>query len=238
LATVFESEQRTSIDFVVYIAVTLFAIAFFLLATYETPIWGNSVVFATMIGLSFAIILGIKHYASSIGEGPMGAVADFDRPLTPFGLLLSVVLGVLVVAAMGVASRQSVLYVPMPQIQLPFSISPFDVNKMADMLYQFTLVAPAEEGMKVAGIYALYLRWREFAWAPAPAVAVPIMLWAAFHTILAGFNLYLVFFAFLAGIIFYIGMKVTGSILAPIISHSVYNTIIIMKPMLVAVFGG
>jgi len=206
-------------DFLVYYAFIIYPIFYFLLATYNTPTYYVTLGFAVMLPLGFAILVALKSWRSPfIFEG-----IDFDENLTRHGLALSLVLGALpalLLMFFNIAGNFSVfqtcLYIPKSGVTLGA------MPVLGDVLYQFSLVAPAEETFKVVGIYAPYTRLQD-----ERVAVLPITIWAFLHTILAGFTVPMVLFAvFIGGLWFWL-LKETKSIVAPILAHSVYNSVVI-----------
>lgn len=223
--------MREGLDLIAYVALSAFPISFFTLSTYGTAQFSYTIAFAIMFTVSILALLFIKFYIPDVGEGEDSTVADFDENLRGYSLLVSVLVAAATLAMVSLLIRipeQTVLFIPKPDVALPFSVAAVTSETVGNVLYQFTLVAPAEESLKVAGIYALWSRFAGWEYGEAPAVAVPVGLWAAFHTILAGFTPWMVIIAFAAGIIFYAGMRLTGSILTAILAHAIYNSSIIL----------
>ena len=166
-----------------------------------------------------------------IGEGE--EVADFDEPLTAYGLLIGVLVGFALLAVSGLLSGLfqgfNILWVPKPDIAM-FALGPLNPQLIGNVIYQFALVAPAEEILKLAGIYAIYSRIPpETPLRETVSVAIPVGFWSVFHVILSGYTPWMILTAFIAGIIIYVfALKLTGSILVAATSHGVYNSCIII----------
>jgi len=216
-------------DLVAYFTLSAFPVSFFLLSTFNTTLFGNTIAFSMMLAISLLTLLAVKIYTPDIGEEGEG-IADFDENLTGHSLLIAFLIGVgtLALAALMLqVPKQSLLYISKPHIPL-FAIGPISPQLVGDILYQFTLVSPAEETLKLAGIYALHGRMGETPYSEAFSVSIPVALWATFHSILAGFTPILMIIAFIAGILFYLGQRFTGSLLTPILAHGVFNSTIIL----------
>jgi len=214
---------REGLDLVAYVTLSVFPISYFLLSTYNTPLFSNTLAFSIMLATSLLALLAVKMYMPEIGEE--GEISDFDENLTLNSLVVALMVGFGVLALAGLIARlptQTLIYVPKPNVEV-FSIGPISSVVVGNILYQFTLVAPAEECLKTAGIYALHSRLGEVQFGEAISVALPVALWAVFHTILAGFTPLLVATAFAAGLVFYAGQRYTGSILTAILAHAIYN---------------
>ena len=217
-------------DLTVFIALCSFPVAFFVLSTYGTVFFATTVSFTVMLAFGFIALLAIKIWGYSPTD-PEG-VALFDENLTVKGLFLSAGLGFLVyflAVLTATIEHGGFIYVPKPGIPLMSEAEGYG-KLLGDSLYQFTLVAPAEETLKIAGIYALHGRFGVPGTSldEVAAVIPPIFLWAVFHTIVAGFTASMVVFAFLAGLVWYMGMRTTNSILSPIIAHATYNTLVVL----------
>jgi membrane protease YdiL (CAAX protease family) len=96
-----------------------------------------------------------------------------------------------------------------------------------DLLYNFVLVSPAEESMKLAGMLAIYRLWRN----EYVSVGLPVGFWAvlhAYHAYIGSLQAIFVISAFASGLILYAVLKLTGSLENAIVSHAIYNGIVVL----------
>jgi hypothetical protein len=225
------SEEREGLDLIAFFGLDSFLVAYFLLATYNTPMFGTTVAFSFMLFVSAITLLALRGYAPSMDEE--GEVADFDQPLTAYSLLVGGLVGLALLALSGLLSGLfqgfSILWVPKPDIAM-FALGPLNPQLIGNVIYQFALVAPAEEFLKLAGIYAIYSRIPpETPLRETVSVAIPVGFWSVFHVILSSFSPWMILTAFIAGIIIYIfALKLTGNILVAATSHGTYNGCIII----------
>jgi len=96
-----------------------------------------------------------------------------------------------------------------------------------DLLYNFVLVAPAEENVKLMGMLALYRKTQN----ELLSVGLPVGVWAAlhaYHAYLGEVMPILVASAFLSGLILFAVLKYTQSLENAIISHGLYNSLVVL----------
>ena len=204
----------------IYFAFIIYPVFYFLLATYNTASYYITLGFAVMLPLGFAVLVALKSWHSPLTDEPVA----FDRNLTAYGLGLSFALGAFPALILILANKmgsfqvfQTCLYIPKSGVVLGA------MPGLGDALYQFSLVAPAEETFKVVGIYAPYSRFQD-----ERIAVLPIAIWALLHTVLAGFTVPMVFFALFIGGLWYWLLRETGSLVSCILAHGVYNSLIIL----------
>lgn len=212
-------------DLLVINAVTGLAAVNFLLKTkgtpLETPTWFY--VLTWLISLIMLLFIQVYH-----GHPSPTDVTDYDENLRRKHLpwLLGGVIAMLMISSIMVAGyTESSLYVPRPGAVL--STTPLSTESlMDDVLYNFVLVAPAEETLKLMVILAIFLKIKNL----LISVGFPVGVWATFHAYFAysgPLMPVLVFSAFLSGIVLFLVLKKTGSLLNAITAHGSFNTTVI-----------
>lgn len=168
-------------------------------------------------------IVAIMFMRVRFGEAPIPWSQDLDR--RALGLVLVGLVGVLAVSTVATSFFfTSIIYVPRFSVQLA------SLPQVAsDVVYQFTVVAPAEEFAVLAiamGLYKGIPRLQE----PIFALGASRLLWAVAHGYLAyGAQWNLLAAAFLAGLVMSYLMLETRSILTPWLIHGAYNSLIVLK---------
>ncbi|MDG7016679.1 MAG: CPBP family intramembrane metalloprotease [Nitrososphaerota archaeon] len=215
-------------DVIVFALFAVIPDAYFLLSTYGTPNFGVVAAYALILAIAIGALAAVQR--SKVMEE-----IKFENNLDRTGLALSIGIGVVAFffagLLFGFKTFQSAILVENVK---PLALGTTAVNSnvtdlLTNILWQWTMVAPAEEIMKVAAILAFYSRWKN----QPMAVSAAIAMWAGLHTILAGFNWWMIFVAFVLGILFYIPLMLRGSILGSIYSHSTYNTLVKVLPYLI-----
>jgi len=100
-----------------------------------------------------------------------------------------------------------------------------------DVLYNFFLVSQAEESVKLMAILALYRKTKN----EILSAGLPIGAWAIFHAYMAyvgqGMDMFLIA-AFLSGIVLYVVLRQTKSLLNAVIAHGIFDTIVILSSLI------
>mgnify|MGYP007109722134 CR=1 FL=1 len=216
-------------DLLLFFVTTALAAIHYLLKTKGTPLEVPTWLFLLMWVLSMVMLLWLRLYGRESED-----IVDYDEDLSrkDIPVLIATIAGVIIVASVIVSVScmvQSAIVIPRPGAvlsQVPTS-TPAIID---DLLYNFVLVAPAEECMKLMGIIALYRKTHnEFV-----SVAIPVGVWACFH----GYYSYvgtlmwpLIAAAFISGFILYLTMKYTRSLLNAIIAHGAYNCLVILASL-------
>lgn len=214
----------------VFFGLTAFIVAHFLLQDFP-----NTEFYLALLLISFMVLLGLKYY-----HRDKELFVDFDEDLN-VGSWLWIAVGtfaVFVVSSFFVkAFAESSIYVPSFQYGIvylqQFQLPPY----FNDVLFNIVLVAPAEELSKLVTMQVLYLFMykgasRSHSWGikEAVAVGVPVGIWSILHVYrnpaYIG-NLMLVVSAFIAGLIIFAVLYKTKSILAAILCHGFYNSLVI-----------
>lgn len=216
-------------DLTIINVVTGLAVIHFLLKTKGTPLEAATWFYAMTWIISLIMLLWMQVYH---GQPSPNDVTDYDENLSREHLpwLFGSVAVIVIVSSVLVAGfTKSALYVPRPGAVL--STAPLSTAALIDdLLYNFVLVAPAEETMKLMGIMALYQKTRN-EWI---SVAVPVGIWASLHGYFAYVGTLmpvLIFSAFLSGLILYVIMKQTGSLLNAVLAHSLFNSLVILSSL-------
>jgi len=213
-------------DLLLFYVFTALAAIHYLLKTQGTPLETATWTFLLMWILSMVLLLWLRMYGGERRD-PVDYDEDLKREHLP--VMIGSIVAIVIIASLIVSMSsgiKSAIIVPRPGAMLsgiPTSTSAL----IDDLLYNFVLVAPAEETMKLMGIIALYRKTHN----EALSVAFPVGVWATFH----GYYSYvgplmwpLIIAAFVAGIILYLNLKYTKSLLNAIISHGLYNVLVVV----------
>jgi membrane protease YdiL (CAAX protease family) len=216
-------------DLTIINVVTGLAVIHFLLKTKDTLLEAATWFYAMTWIISLVMLLWMQVYH---GQPSPRDVTDYDENLSRNHLpwLFGGVAAVVIVSSVLVAGfTRSALYVPRPSAVLS-SVPLSSAALIDDLLYNFVLVAPAEETMKLMGIMALYQKTRN-EWI---SVAVPVGIWAGLHGYFAyvgGLMPVLIFSAFLSGLVLYVVMRQTGSLLNAVLAHAAFNSLIVLSSL-------
>lgn len=231
-------QAKIARDLLVYLAFCALPIAGFLLAQ---PLPGYSAsdtqFYLGLLVISFVVIVSfVSMYSNEIGE-----FLKFDNELRGFSLALIAggVIGCLVFASIIVShfiSPSLVSSIIVPKISLNLSINSVTLPALwGNILYNMTLVAPAEETSKLVTMLGFYLGFKNFLGKSGASVlgtVVPIGVWATLHTYenpayQGQYAFIMVGTAFIAGLIIYGVMRKTNSLLAAILVHGLYNIVLL-----------
>lgn len=215
-------------DLLVYFALCALPIASFLLTGYpETQFY------VSLLMVSLVVIVWFRQYYQEPHQ-----IVDYDENLDLYGMLYVAggLAAIILVQSLLIRSiSKSLIYVPSVQLGLEFGqlIIP---KFWADILFQWTLVATSEECVKLVVMLALFLWLKDrVGKTPAEIVAVGSAVggWAFLHTFRnpdyqSQFGMVMVLGAFLAGLVMFLVMKRTKSLLASILIHSCYNCFVIL----------
>jgi membrane protease YdiL (CAAX protease family) len=218
---------------ILFNVVTLLVAVHYLLLTFDTPMFATTMFYIVMWIVSVVMLIWIRLYYGEIKW------LDYDEDPTRahFTTWLGGLAGV--VAAASIVPRiisqvalPSVIYVPSPKRMLAQG-TPLDLWSLAsDVLFNLCLVANSEETMKASAHTALYNSTKN-EWI---STLVPIAVWSISHGYIAytgPLQLPLIAAAFTAGIILFLVLKYTRSLLAAILVHGVYNVITLVAAMLI-----
>ena len=213
-------------DLLLFFVVTALAAIHYLLKTMGTPLEVPTWTYVLMWILGLVMLLWLRMYGGE-REDPV----DYDEDLKREGLpvMIGSTAAIVVVASLVVSVTsmvRSAIVVPRPGAVLS-EVPTASTALIDDLLYNFVLVAPSEETMKLMAIIALYRKTKN----EALSVAFPVGVWAGFH----GYYSYvgtlmwpLIAAAFAAGLILYFTVKYTRSLLNAIIAHGVYNCLVVI----------
>ena len=232
----FEVDEESSVPLVAFLLISIGMDTFFVLLGFNTSNEATTIAFLMMIYGSFIALLFLKVYGGA-GEDEEPLAFDQNPGWRGFfiGILLGVVVLIINMVAVSFASLsllphdlgglQGINYNSMLFVPQFFSTAQVGQQSILDnSVFEIILTAPGEEGLKAAMLYGMFLLTKS----EIVSVGFSTAIWASFHTILVGFTLFEVVLAFISGIIWYGGWKLTNSLLTPIISHGLYDSAIIM----------
>jgi membrane protease YdiL (CAAX protease family) len=215
-------------DLLIFFVLAALASVHFLLKTQGTALEAATWFYVLTFAFSLIILLWLRVYG-----GEKGDVVDYDENLKrgDLPLLLGSVAVIAIISSLLVrAFAPSALYVPRPGQLLSLSISP-SAALIDDLLYNFVLVAPSEECVKLMGMLALYRRTRN----ELISVSIPVGMWAVFHAYkayLGAMMPVLVASAFLSGIVLYLVLKHTRSLENAILAHACFNSLVVVASLM------
>lgn len=192
----------------------------------DTPFYvGMFVIFLVMLVL-------LRQYHK---EHEYERLVDYDENLTfdSFLWILMGTVGAYIVSSV-IVSQYTNTAIWVPQHNLEMGIGALMLSGFwSDVLYQLVLVAPAEELCKLSLHLAFYMRLKSVfsdLMARLISISVPIFFWSLLHVYAwqTYENMtYLMVAAFAGGLIFFTVMYKTKSVLAAILCHATYNSVII-----------
>lgn len=208
-------------DITIFLIVFAVSVSYFILKTY-----GNAALFSATVAFTIMATVSLLATLHAHADEP------YYENMTGQGLLYT---AAAVVAMLAISSLftgfmnnppQSVLFYPTVFTQLAVTGEATSIFTclLGEMVFQFSVVATAEELLKFAGYTELKLRYRSL----MLAVGVPVGLWACYHTLQAYGNWLLVIPAFLSGVILIGLLEVTKTFIAPILAHGAYNTLVVL----------
>jgi membrane protease YdiL (CAAX protease family) len=215
-------------DLLVFNAVTGLAAVHFLIKTRGTPMEQPTWVYLLIWVMSLILLLWLRLY-----HGERGDLTDYDENLRRdhLPILLGSVFALLVVNSLAVSGLlRSVLYIPRPGLAL--NLNQLSLASLVDdLLYNFVLVAPAEESVKLMGMLTLYRKTGN----TALSVGLPVGVWAVLHAYQAYVGEMmpaLVLGAFVSGLVLFAVLKYTSSLENAMIAHGLYNSVVILSSLL------
>ena len=207
-------------DVSIFLIVYAVCISYFILKTYSDPVlFSATVAFSVMAGVSLFALLYTKsdegYYENLTGTSLLYVIGATVGMIAVSSLFMTLFIS-------NAPATQSVLWYPTVFAQLATTgqASSIFTSLLGEMVFQFSVVATAEELLKFAGYTELKMRYKSM----LLAVVVPVGLWAGYHTLQAYTNWLLVIPAFLSGLILVALLEVTKSFIAPILAHGAYNT--------------
>lgn len=199
----------------------------FLLKTQGTYLKDATLVFFSMWVMSLVLLLWLRFYG-----GEKDDLVDYDENLerSHLPIVAGAIAAMVVVSSLLISGYtrnvRSALYVPRPGLALNAGNLSFS-GLVDDLLYNVVLVAPSEESIKLVGMLALY-RWKRNSYI---AAAAPVGFWAVLHSYQAyqGPQMpILVASAFVSGIILFLVLKYTKSLVNAQIAHAGFNVFVIL----------
>jgi len=215
------SESR---DLIIFNVLVGLAGVHFLLKTQGTYLEKPTWLFILIWLISLILLLWLRMY-----HGERDDIVDYDENLKRdhLPLIFGAVAAIVIVSSVLVSSfTRSAIYVPRPSSLLSMG-QQSTAALVDDLLYNVVLVAPAEESMKLVGILALYRRTKN----TPVSVAAPIGFWAVLHSYQAYQGTLmpiLVLSAFISGLILFLVLKYTRSLLNAQIAHAGFNSIVVL----------
>lgn len=214
-------------DLIIFNAVTGLAAVHFLIKTRGTPMEQPTWVYLLMWIMSLVLLLWLRLY-----HGEKGDLTDYDENLRRehLPLLLGSVVALIVINSIAVGGFfRNALYIPRPGLAL--NLNQLNLASLVDdLLYNFVLVGPAEESMKLMGMLTLYQKTKN----AALSVGLPVGVWAILHayqTYVGELMPALVLGAFVSGLVLFAVLKYTDSLENAIIAHGLYNSVIVLSSL-------
>jgi len=218
---------KISRDFLVFFALSIFPIAGFSLLNYP-----DTEFYLPLLLMGLVVLFGLKHYHTEREQ-----LVDYDDNLDLYslGMIGAGALGMLVIASLIYKSfAQSLFYIPMHDLTFTFGQMSLDAFTTS-ALFTVVLVAPSEEVAKLCLHLSLHIWLKEKfgeGIAKVLAIFIPILTWAILHTYrnpeYQGVNMIVaVATAFTGGLIIFGVMKWRKSIMVALLTHAVYNIILI-----------
>ena len=220
---------------------SLFFLLYFALKTFDTQLQFNRfMVYALLVGLCAT---GLNSIMIRFGEPKEeGGVPDWDENFKLVNLvwIFGGIAGIVLVSSFILSSGRLFYFVSWQELQslgqmavVPVASANWALTVFQEAVWQVFVVAYSEECLKLAVILVFVRALKDYA--PLDQIVgagFPILLWAQFHSMLAyGQNTMMILAAFLAGVILYVSLVLTGSILVPIIIHGMYNLIVVLPGM-------
>ncbi len=209
-----------------------FAFAALPIATYLLRGVGDTNFYLSLEMMGLVVLLWMRFYYKDSDQ-----LVVYDQNLNPTSLayIAGGVAAIVLISSFITSSvSKSILYVPMNRLGMSFGQFQLS-NFWDDILFQLVLVAPAEELTKLVVHLSFYIWLRQSIGegiARFVAILAPIGFWAVLHTYrnpaYMGSDMWImVTAAFLGGIIIFAVTKYTKSLLAGILTHFAYNSIIV-----------
>ncbi len=229
-------------DYIYWMLFVVFTAVHYYTKTQGTPQEGLITFFIIVWLSSFLVLLALKVYAR---EG-RSEIVDYDENLQRWHIdyIIAGLLGVELVAfafsfLAGQVTTVRAATVPFSAMWVPqMSLGPMGLRFYDDILFNFGLVATAEESSKILAIKAFSMKLGGTRNGRILSVFGPVAFWALLH----GYNSYvgygemvmwlMILSAFISGLIMYYAVKETKNILVVLIIHGLHNTLVILSTML------
>ena len=203
----------------------------FMLSTSGTPLERVTWTYIIMWLVSLILLIWLRLYG-----GERGDLVDYDENLKRrhlplvFGSVAAI--SILCNLAVSGVSTAGAIYVPQPSFAWSMPQEASRISAVAnDLLYNFVLVANAEENMKLAAALAIYRKTHN-KWL---SVLLPVGFWAFLHAYQAYTGPYLwimIAAAFASGLILFKLLETTRSLENAIIAHGIYNSTVVLARLL------
>jgi hypothetical protein len=211
---------------------SLFFLLYFALSTFGTQTQFNRfIVYGLLVALCAT---GLNSIMIRFGEPKEeGSVPDWDEDLkASHGVWIFLGLAAIVVITTFILSSGRLFYIvtwneiqSLGQLSVIPTSSDFYLRVFQETVWQTFIVSYSEESLKLAVILVFTRALQNYQ--PLDQIigaGFPILIWAQFHSMLAyGQNTMMILAAFLAGVVLYIMLRITGSVLVPVIIHAGYN---------------
>ena len=226
-------------DYIYWMLFVVFTAVHYYTKTQGTAQEGLITFFIIVWLASFLVLLALKVYAQ---EGS-SEIVDYDENLQRWHLdyIIGGLLGVELVAIFFSFLAGQVAQVPMAAVGVPFSsmvVPQMSLRFYDDILFNFGLVATAEESSKILAIKAFSMKLGGTRNGRIISVFGPVAFWALLH----GYNSYvgygevvmwlMIASAFISGLIMYYAVRETKSILVAFIIHGLHNAFVILSMLI------
>lgn len=215
--------------------------------TQGTALEGFVEFFITVWLASFAVLIALKLWAHERGEN---VTLDFDDNIQRWHLDY-IVVGLFGVEIIALATAILASQTETLSQQLPFmvmyvprlSTASAGFSFYDDILFNFGLVASAEELSKLVTQRLLYYKLGNTPNGQKMSILAPILFWSMLHgyksyTIYGELAMWvLIIGAFFSGIVMYWAWKETENYLVATIIHSIHNSIVVITPILTNLFS-
>jgi len=224
-------------DWDLYKAFTLLFFFYFALSAYSKQTELNTVLIFGLGWLGSLVL--IRDFSSAHGESAdIGGRPDYDDNLD-LAKLVEILIGIavlFVVTTIFGKLKAGILFIPQPPPSM-FALSTTVTQATHQTLWQIFSVSPSEEGLRLSlslflikrleslsgDMTLIGLRLNEVIGAGFPAIA-----WGLLHGQLAyGGDVISVLAAITAGIILYVFLQMSNSVLVPIAIHGSYNLVVL-----------
>lgn len=231
-----KTEEKKSLrDFKLFVMFSPFFLVLFALSAVAS---GNQATLNT-IYIFFAMYaasgIGILFYMYTYGEPEVDGAyrIDFDENLNLNSVII-IIIGVLLLFAISTffgSLQRGLFYVPLISVVPTIAVLDPVKKSLTEFLWQVFNVAYGEEMLKLVAILALTQRFRKLGDPTREILGAgfPIIGWGLLHAQLAyAGNMYMTMGAIFAGVVLYGAMRFANSVLASIMIHGIYNTIVAM----------
>jgi len=229
-------EQRKSrifglSDLLLFILLSPFFLVMFYLSSFNDQPMVNTIF--GFFAMWAASTIGILFYMHTYGEPELGAAyrIDFDENLNLRSIIVIVggIIALFVIAMVFATLKTGLFFIPFISTVPAISILDPVKRVASEGAWQIFNVAYGEEMLKLVAILALTQRFQSLGdpYREIFGAGIPIVGWAMLHAQLAyAGDMIMTTAAGCAGVVLYIQMRTTKSVLVSIITHGTYNTIL------------